>query len=401
MDLVINEINELIIQCMKKAKKTIGTRKNKCFRISVVYNEKHRTISAEAFVTSTPDIKLEKQVQTKITAFTEEHLMLLREVFEAGLNQDTTGFWEDSVALSLKIHIKEDSGFICPFTLRYGSIYEAEHSFWEKKTINGNTVYVPKTPVIVPDKAPETVCDEPVLENEFVMCTVNTPESKIIFTVKNECQNAYEAMLEFLINQIKSGFSRKYAIELESDKKDYLPDVARTDTNSFFANCGKYSGLFPLLREYFKIALKEWTDYTDTYDAEEIMPCGGYAAFTLGLANSENFDIVSEFMQNHDSEHIIAPRYLVYHLIDNYGWSENTVNVFCDCVYYGNNVFAEAKNLSEEVLDGILTYAKEHNFKNHQTEMLANGIWEDFEDEMEKATGKAAEIFSQLADEMK
>jgi len=238
-------------------------------------------------------------------------------------------------------------------------------------------------------------------ENENVLCVAKSSENEMYFNVKNECSDAYKSMLEFLIKQLKDGFSHKYCIELVANEKNYLPDLAKTDTNSFFTNCAKYTELTALMREYFHVALLEYSNYTDTYDAEEIVPCGGYAAFALGMASSDNFDIVSKFMAKHDSEHIISPRYFVYNFINFYGWSTKTVTVFCDCIYGANNVFEEAKNLSDEVLEGILAHVKEKNLKNYGIERLVNGIWNDFEEEQENASGKAIDIFNELANMMK
>ena len=399
MEAVIVEIMELIQQCEIKAKKSMEKykNKNKCLRISIIYNETYRTISVQPVINGLPDVKLEKQAKSKIIAFTEDHFDLLQEVFETELSNNTTDFWANSVALCLSIYVKNDSDFLCSFPLKYGKIYEAEPLIWKKS----DEAYKLENAVVVSKKAPEIVCDEPVLENEFAFCTVETPASKFIFTSKSECEKAYQTMLEFLIAQLENGFSLKYSIELKTNKKMYLTNVAKTDTNCFFTHCGEYSELSELMRKYFRLTVKNQANYIDTYDGEEIMPCGGYAAFALGMADPSNFDIVSEFMQNYDSEHVIAPRYLVYNLIDHYGWSESTANVFCDCIYHGNDVLAEAKNLSENVLDCIFTYVKEHDFNNYQTEILVNGIWENFEEKREKATGKAAEILNQLAEQIK
>ena len=328
----------------------------------------------------------------------DEQFSLFQETFEAELSNNTTDFWDNTVALCLSIYLKNNSDFVCSFPLKYGKIYEAEPLIWKK---NSASVYELENAVVVSEKADEVICEEPVLENEFACCTVKTAESKFVFTVKSENQKAYKTMLEFLIVQLENGFSLKYSIELKTNKKMYLPNVAKTDTNCFFTCCGEYPELSELMRKYFRLTVKNQANYTDTYDVEEIMPCGGYTAFALGMSDPNNFDIVSEFMQNYDSEHIIAPRYLVYNLIDHYDWSESTVNVFCDCIYHGNNVFAEAKNLSENILDGILTYVKERDFKNYQTEMLVNGIWENFEEEQAKSADKAVKIFNQLAELMK
>ena len=400
MDAIISEMIDLVIQSKDKARKQTEKQKNKnkCFRMSILYNEGFNTLSAGAFVQGMPDMKLERQVKNRITAFTGEQLGQLQKAFEAELNGNSD-FWDDEGALCLEIVMKRDSNFVCPFPVKYRS-YEAEPTFWKKQQIQGHELYVLKQPEIQEVKVPEVIRDEPVFENEFVRCTTRASENTVIFTVKNECQSAYEGMLEFLIAQLENGFSRKYSIELGAAQKNYLPEVDKTDTNCFFKNCSEYTELFPLMRKYFQIALKEYSNYTDTGDDESSMPCGGYAAFALALASPENFDILREFMKRHDSEHIIAPRYLVYYLFDQYGWSKETVTLFCDCIYYGNDVLAEAKDLSVEVLNGILAYVQDRSLKNYQVEMFVNGIWENFEKTKDEATGESAAILQQLSEMM-
>jgi hypothetical protein len=400
MDAIISEMIDLVIQSKDKARKQTEKQKNKnkCFRMSIRYSEGFNTISVGAFVRGMPDMKLEKQVKNRITTFSEEQLGQLQEAFAAELNGNPD-FWDDEVALCLEIGVKIDSNFVCPFPEQYRT-HAAEPAIWKKKMVSGNAVYLLKQTEVQAIEVTEVTREEPIFDNEFVRCTINSSESQVIFTVKNECQSAYEGMLEFLIAQLENDFSRKYSIELEGTTKNYLPEVAETDTNCFFRNCSEYIGLFPLMRKYFQIALKEYSNYTDTGDGELLMPCGGYAAFALSLASPENFDTLRKFMKHHDSEHIIAPRYLVYRLFNQYGWSKETVTLFCDCIYYGNDVLAEAKDLSVEVLKGILAYVQDQSLKNYQVEMLVNGIWEDFEKTKDEATDESVALFQQLSEMM-
>jgi len=63
-------------------------------------------------------------------------------------------------------------------------------------------------------------------------------------------------------------------------------------------------------------------------------------------------------------------------------------------------VLAEAKDLSVEVLNGILAYVQDRSLKNYQVEMFVNGIWENFEKTKDEATGESAAILQQLSEMM-
>ncbi|NLR77003.1 DUF6138 family protein [Chitinophaga eiseniae] len=152
--------------------------------------------------------------------------------------------------------------------------------------------------------------------------------------VRQENEEAYQQALEYLIGLLEEDFPHSYAIELKSKVKNFLPikNTGKKSTHRFFANALAYKALFPLLEQYARVAMSqpyEW--YTDA-DAEICCLPGTYAVFGLGLASTDYFQLVQDYMKQVDTEHQSVQNHFTQALISQYGVNADTIPTIFRCL---------------------------------------------------------------------
>ncbi|NLR58137.1 hypothetical protein HGH93_08510 [Chitinophaga polysaccharea] len=174
---------------------------------------------------------------------------------------------------------------------------------------------------------------KPVTTNS-VELQCNDILSTVSIWVRQENEDAYQQALEYLIGLLEQDFPRSYAIELKSKVKSFLPikNTGKKGTLRFFANALTYKALFPLLEKYARIAMSqpyEW--YTD---AEAEMCClpGTYAVLGLGLASTDYFQLVQDYMKQVDTEHQSVQNHFTLALISQYGVNADTIPTIFRCL---------------------------------------------------------------------
>lgn len=215
-------------------------------------------------------------------------------------------------------------------------------------------------------------------DKQTAKCSVDKKNNLLRFDLQIESVHAYRQMLDFLLTALRNGTLKpNFSIELNAEGKSYLGgETVSSDTNAFFTGCAKYSELHDSMKEYVHRVVRGFSYYSDTDDAEEQVPSGGYAAFALGFQGIEHSDIVSEFMRHNDSEHAISTRYLAYEWIDKYGFSKNTIPTILDCIRFGNDMRGNAPLLDRETMQAILDYVDDNGV---DFEVVFAGIWDDLE----------------------
>ena len=150
-------------------------------------------------------------------------------------------------------------------------------------------------------------------KDKNVECSANDITMIINFKLKEETVEAYAAMLKFLIEALEHDFPIGFEIRFNSKLKDYIPvrGLKKSKTNQFFQNCVAYPSLYPLMKQYIRLAMNGDVYYADA-EEEEAVNIGGYATFALGMADAEsNLDIVEEFFAETDLEHACTSRYFI------------------------------------------------------------------------------------------
>lgn len=231
-------------------------------------------------------------------------------------------------------------------------------------------------------------------KDKYVTCLGNDIDKVIDLKIKEECEEAYKAMIEFIIRLIKAGFPNEYSIKFNSKVKEFLPipDLKKTKANIFWNNCAKYPALYPLMKEYADTIMDSYDYYSDA-DSEEAVPVGGYAVFALGLADISNGDIVQKFMEQNDSEHSISPSWFVGEYIDKFGITPENIPVVISCLTNSNNHGYKGDNFAglnnTDILSKFVEELENSEISSYSIYELIESIWGG-EDELKEVIDEAS-----------
>ena len=196
----------------------------------------------------------------------------------------------------------------------------------------------------------------------------------ISLKIKQETAEAYRKALDFIIALLKAGFSHSYQIKFSSKAPKQFLDIkglAKSSTHRFFAQALQYEALHSKLEEYAKVAMKEFEWYTDVEEGEKNCMPGSYAVFGLGLTDKKYFPLVIEYFKLVDDEHQIVHKNFVSALIEQYGFSAETLPMIYEGVI----------SSQDDVIFKSLTEA----MKNLENKALLNDFLKDKEDYYQEA----------------
>ena len=196
----------------------------------------------------------------------------------------------------------------------------------------------------------------------------------ISLKIKQETAEAYGKALDFIIALLKAGFSHSYQIKFSSKAPKHFLDIkgiAKSSTHRFFAQALQYETLHPKLEKYAKVAMKEFEWYTDVEEGEKSCMPGSYAVFGLGLTSKKYFPLVIEYFKLVDDEHQMVHKNFVSALIEQYGFSAETLPTIYEGVI----------SSQDDVIFKSLTEA----MKNPENKVLLNNFLKDKEDYYQEA----------------
>ena len=196
----------------------------------------------------------------------------------------------------------------------------------------------------------------------------------ISLKIKQETAEAYRKALDFIIALLKGGFSHSYQIKLNSKAPKQFLDIkglAKSSTHRFFAQALQYETLHSKLEEYAKVAMKEFEWYTDVEEGEKSCMPGSYAVFGLGLTDKKYFPLIIEYFKLVDDEHQMVHKNFVSALIEQYGFSAETLPMIYEGVI----------SSQDDVVFKSLTEA----IQNVENKALLNDFLKDKEDYYQEA----------------
>lgn len=196
----------------------------------------------------------------------------------------------------------------------------------------------------------------------------------ISLKIKQETTEAYGKALDFVIALLKGGFPHSYQIKFSSKAPKQFLDIkglAKSSTHRFFAQALQYETLHSKLEEYAKVAMKEFEWYTDVEEGEKSCMPGSYAVFGLGLTDKKYFPLVIEYFKLVDDEHQMVHKNFVSALIEQYGFSAETLSMIYEGVI----------SSQDDVVFKSLTEA----MKNPENKALLNDFLKDKEDYYQEA----------------
>ena len=169
-------------------------------------------------------------------------------------------------------------------------------------------------------------------KTEDFSCIANDAFATIKISVKNESEESYSKILDYLCNLLEFGFSHSYAIELKGQNKIYLPikKLPKKGVNQLFANAIIYPKLHNKIERYANLAMKEFEWYLNLDGEYSAMP-GTFAVFALGLYDEKYHELVCDYLAHCDGEHQSIQGEFVLAYIERFGFTEKGFELYKLC----------------------------------------------------------------------
>jgi len=217
-------------------------------------------------------------------------------------------------------------------------------------------------------KLPKTLTE---YKDQNISCIANDVFATIKIKVKEENEESYRAILEFICKLLESDFPKSYSIEFSSKIKNTLPikGLPKPGVHYLFANAVQYPALHALMVEYSNLALKKWEWYNNMQDENCAVP-STFAVFALGLEDPVYFDLVIKYMQTVDEEHQSIQEKFTPAFVEKSGINKQSFPVFISCIlsmqeHKSFKIFAEQFSTIENL---ELLLACKRNFINYISE---------------------------------
>lgn len=142
-------------------------------------------------------------------------------------------------------------------------------------------------------------------QGDGVMATANDALAVVRITVRQERQEAYAQVLDYLVRLLTTtDFPRSYAIRFQGPTKSYLParGLPRKGVHQLFACAAAYPGLHGRIKAYALAAMGEFNWYQNL-EAENCAMPGSFAVFALAFADPCHAPLVIEYLNEIDGEH--------------------------------------------------------------------------------------------------
>lgn len=225
------------------------------------------------------------------------------------------------------------------------------------------------------------------VKNDCMTASANDAFALIRITVKNDTELAYEQALRYLCAVLEEkDFPESYSVIFKGPEKQYLPirGLPKKGIHQLFACAVRFPSLFPLIRRYAKLAMRESALYHNMRDSLCVMP-GTFAVFALGIASSEYWPLVREYLALCDDEHSSLQEKFMKALIEKYGFTSQTVPLFIHAVlsmqgFQGSKALRKAMENSESLAAFI--HVKKH-MKDYLTgsrkrkNRFVKTVWQD------------------------
>ncbi|MDR2911749.1 MAG: DUF6138 family protein [Alistipes sp.] len=154
-------------------------------------------------------------------------------------------------------------------------------------------------------------------------CKANDAFASIRITLKEESEEMYARVLDFLCALLEAEFPRSYSIEFRAPSKNVLPikGLPKCGVHHLFANAFEYPALHERIERYARQAMREDEWYTNL-EAEKCAMPGTFAVFALGLSDEKYHALVCDYLQICDGEHQGLQGNFVLAYIEKYGFTE-------------------------------------------------------------------------------
>lgn len=169
-------------------------------------------------------------------------------------------------------------------------------------------------------------------KDNVLSCVANDVFATIKITLKEESEESYKTILNFICRLLELDFPRSYSIDFRSPVKNYIPikGLPKKGVNQLFANAICYKSLHNQIEKYARLAMREWEWYNNLEDEYCAMP-GTFAVFALGMCDEKYNNLICDYLKICDGEHQDIHGKFVLAYIEKYGFTEETLKIYDLC----------------------------------------------------------------------
>lgn len=231
-------------------------------------------------------------------------------------------------------------------------------------------------------------------KDKTLTCEANDVFATIKIKMASEEEETYRKALQFINNLLKTDFPKSYEISYSSKNKQLLPikGLPKCGQNYLFAAAVQYPNLHQEILEYIGLAKKKWEWYNNLEDENCAMP-STFAVFALGLNDEKYFDVVIDYLQTVDEEHLSIQKKFTPVFLEKFGLNERTIKVYINCImsmqehpphksfptYFANEIALKLLlNSKEHFVDYYFTEEDIKDFENsgNDVQEMADYCWE-------------------------
>lgn len=244
-----------------------------------------------------------------------------------------------------------------------------------------------------------------IWKNELAECSCNDVFETVTFKIKDENEETYQYLLEYLLNLMDTEFPKQYQIKLNSKLKDYLPvkSLKKTATHKFWVNCGAYKGLWPQMEAYVRKMMGNTKTYSDGGEDSEVqVATGGYAVLTLALEAPAFAGLFGEFLQtNENYDHNVLPSDAVEAYLAKWGVTTENLDAVLQCVAWYGELNPKKVDFSGLKNADVLAEVNRRELRDYILKRIVEYVWKNkkgLEKETKEATGAQKEQMQKLLD---
>ncbi len=170
-------------------------------------------------------------------------------------------------------------------------------------------------------------------KDDTVSCKANDVFATIKISLKEETEEAYRKVLDYLCRLLGTGFPRSYTLDFRSPEKNWLPikGLPKKGVHQLFANAVRWPALHKSMERYARLAMAEDEWYNNLEDEHCAMP-GTFAVFALGIEDENFHELVCDYLKMCDGEHQSLQGEFVLAYVQKYGFTEKGLELYelCD-----------------------------------------------------------------------
>ncbi len=169
-------------------------------------------------------------------------------------------------------------------------------------------------------------------KDAVLSCKVNDAFATVKITMKEESEQNYAQVLDFLCALLEAEFPRSYSIDFRSPAKNVLPikGLPKCGVHHLFAGALAYPALYERVERYAWLAMREYEWYTNLENEKCAMP-GTFAVFALGITDEKYHALVCDYLKICDGEHQSLQGNFVLAYIEKYGFTERGLELYRLC----------------------------------------------------------------------